>query len=72
MDNFPPRLDIARMYGGMVHGTDALGITDIEFPDMKSAASWAAVGEIAHRVMLRADQSGKRFGETVVVQLLPE
>lgn len=58
------------MFRAVVHGEDSHGVTDVEFPSLHAAASWAQSSEVAERVRLR-DPDSVRFVGTVTVQLMP-
>lgn len=62
---------ILSSYRGSVHGDDAAGVTDIEFPSMHHAASWAETHDITDRVTVRSDTAGRTLAQPIVIQYRP-
>lgn len=59
--------EIVNMYSGAIHGDDAAGIWDIEFPSVSYAASWAEGVTATDRLRVKfRDPVTRLFGPVVV------
>lgn len=59
---------VIKSYRGQVHGDDKYGNTDIEFPTMHAATSWANSCEVSHLVQATYSLAGPQsFNRPVVV-----
>ena len=59
---------LAPMHGGGVHGDDATGLTDVEFPTIRQAASFVAT--LAHPTSAQLRDAVTHFDLPVVVQVV--
>jgi hypothetical protein len=59
----------AKRYGGKVHGDDANGLADVEFPDIARGSAWASGWAVITDVKLREPVTDLTSPVVIQIQL---